>query len=284
VMSDILACRPSSFIALPLTQFSAGSHGNTLPAGLSQAGAGWNTELDGHPDALLRGGGQRRTWNPHKEQGSACRRFSLDERSKPIYEAMMWVLPESVTFSGRLPSPQKGRMLAFPHLMHSHNSASLHIVQGGGKKYKRWRVASLVEVHHARFLLRPFALEFFLADQANALLSFASSQVCFHYCLEDASYLFSFSLLKQPTQQASQGGFRMCYTSAWRGTPFAISSRSLTPYILHKCRWPRMWPSSCSASVHISQSLIASGSRTRQTGCSSAGSAGKSPTLTTSCR
>ncbi len=49
-------------------------------------------------------------------------------------------------------------------------------MQGSGRKYKRWRVASLVEVHHARFLLRPFALEFFMADRANALLSFPSSQ------------------------------------------------------------------------------------------------------------
>ncbi len=54
------------------------------------------------------------------------------------------------------------------------------LLQGGGKKYKRWRVASLVEVHHARFLLRPFALEFFLRDQANALLSFPSAQVLPH--------------------------------------------------------------------------------------------------------
>jgi hypothetical protein len=52
----------------------------------------------------------------------------------------------------------------------------LHL-QGGGRKYKRWSIASMVEVHHARFLLRPFALEIFLADQSNALLNFPTSQV-----------------------------------------------------------------------------------------------------------
>lgn len=40
--------------------------------------------------------------------------------------------------------------------------------------HKRWAVAELVAVHHARFLLRPAALEIFLADRSNVLLSFAS--------------------------------------------------------------------------------------------------------------
>lgn len=43
--------------------------------------------------------------------------------------------------------------------------------------HKRWAVSELVAVHHARFLLRPAALEIFLADRSNALLSFASPKV-----------------------------------------------------------------------------------------------------------
>jgi hypothetical protein len=35
----------------------------------------------------------------------------------------------------------------------------------------------LAELHHARFLLQPAALELFLADRTNALLSFDSPEV-----------------------------------------------------------------------------------------------------------
>ena len=46
-----------------------------------------------------------------------------------------------------------------------------------GRQHKRWPIAAITEVHHARFLLQPFALEIFLADRANALLSFPSAEV-----------------------------------------------------------------------------------------------------------
>ena len=52
-----------------------------------------------------------------------------------------------------------------------------------GKQYKRWSTAALIELHQARFLLRPFALELFLADRSNALFSFPSAEVGFLVCL-----------------------------------------------------------------------------------------------------
>jgi len=47
-----------------------------------------------------------------------------------------------------------------------------------GVKHKRWFLDSLAEVHHTRFLLQPAALEVFVHDRSNALLSFPSHQVC----------------------------------------------------------------------------------------------------------
>ena len=44
--------------------------------------------------------------------------------------------------------------------------------------HKRWACAELAAVHHARYLLRPAALELFMADRSNALLNFASPKVC----------------------------------------------------------------------------------------------------------
>ena len=55
-----------------------------------------------------------------------------------------------------------------------HHSA--HTLQG--VKHKRWFLDSLAEVHHTRFLLQPAALEVFVHDRSNALLSFPSHQVC----------------------------------------------------------------------------------------------------------
>lgn len=43
-------------------------------------------------------------------------------------------------------------------------------------KYKRWPIAAMIEVHHMRFLLRPFALEVFLSDRSTALFSFPSAK------------------------------------------------------------------------------------------------------------
>ena len=43
--------------------------------------------------------------------------------------------------------------------------------------HKRWQLASLREAHHARFLLRPSALELFMADRSTALLNFPSAKV-----------------------------------------------------------------------------------------------------------
>ena len=47
-----------------------------------------------------------------------------------------------------------------------------------GIKHKRWFLDSLAEVHHTRFLLQPAALEVFVLDRSNALLSFPTHQVC----------------------------------------------------------------------------------------------------------
>lgn len=50
--------------------------------------------------------------------------------------------------------------------------------QRPARAHKRWPLAALAELHHARFLLQPSALELFLADRTNALLSFPSPEVC----------------------------------------------------------------------------------------------------------
>ena len=49
--------------------------------------------------------------------------------------------------------------------------------QRPARAHKRWPLAAMAELHHARFLLQPSALELFLADRANALLSFPSPEV-----------------------------------------------------------------------------------------------------------
>ena len=46
------------------------------------------------------------------------------------------------------------------------------------RTHKRWPLAQLAELHHARFLLQPCALELFLADRTTALLCFPSQEVC----------------------------------------------------------------------------------------------------------
>lgn len=46
------------------------------------------------------------------------------------------------------------------------------------RTHKRWPLAQLAELHHARFLLQPCALELFLADRTTALLCFGSPEVC----------------------------------------------------------------------------------------------------------
>ncbi len=47
----------------------------------------------------------------------------------------------------------------------------------GARTFKRWPVASLVEVHHARFLLQPSAVELFFSDRSSAMINFESSEV-----------------------------------------------------------------------------------------------------------
>jgi PH domain associated with Beige/BEACH len=47
----------------------------------------------------------------------------------------------------------------------------------GVRTFKRWPVASLEEVHHARFLLQPSAVELFFSDRSSAMLNFESSEV-----------------------------------------------------------------------------------------------------------
>ena len=48
----------------------------------------------------------------------------------------------------------------------------------GTTKHKRWFLDALAEVHHTRFLLQPAALEVFVHDRSNALLSFPSHKAC----------------------------------------------------------------------------------------------------------
>jgi PH domain associated with Beige/BEACH len=56
-------------------------------------------------------------------------------------------------------------------------STALSDAVQAGRVHKRWACAELAAVHHARYLLRPAALELFLADRSNALLSFPSPKV-----------------------------------------------------------------------------------------------------------
>ena len=49
--------------------------------------------------------------------------------------------------------------------------------QGSGRYYKRWILDSIAEVHFARFLLRPSALELFQHDRSTALVNFPDAQV-----------------------------------------------------------------------------------------------------------
>ena len=45
------------------------------------------------------------------------------------------------------------------------------------RTHKRWPLTQLAELHHARFMLQPCALELFLANCTTALLCFGSSEV-----------------------------------------------------------------------------------------------------------
>lgn len=47
----------------------------------------------------------------------------------------------------------------------------------GPRLHKRWAMEEVVAVHHARYLLRPTALEIFMSGRKSALLAFPSAQV-----------------------------------------------------------------------------------------------------------
>lgn len=44
--------------------------------------------------------------------------------------------------------------------------------------HRRWAIADVKELHHARFLLRPSALKIFMLDRSNALLNFPTNKAC----------------------------------------------------------------------------------------------------------
>ena len=46
-----------------------------------------------------------------------------------------------------------------------------------GRTHKVWPIAQVSELHHARYLLQPQALELFMHDRASALLSFQTPKV-----------------------------------------------------------------------------------------------------------
>ena len=48
-----------------------------------------------------------------------------------------------------------------------------------GRSHKVWLVAQVAELHHARYLLQPRALELFLYNHSSALLSFETPKVSY---------------------------------------------------------------------------------------------------------
>ena len=45
------------------------------------------------------------------------------------------------------------------------------------RTHKSWAIAQICELHHARYLLQPRALELFLYNHSSALLSFENPKV-----------------------------------------------------------------------------------------------------------
>lgn len=59
-----------------------------------------------------------------------------------------------------------------------HISFLLALFDGQGQRtHKSWPIALIAELHHARYLLQPRALELVLSNRSSALLSFATPKV-----------------------------------------------------------------------------------------------------------
>lgn len=70
--------------------------------------------------------------------------------------------------------------LAEPMLLPLMPHIATHILNAaqGGRTHKSWPVAQIAELHHARYLLQPRAIELFMSNGSSALLSFATAKVC----------------------------------------------------------------------------------------------------------
>ncbi len=78
--------------------------------------------------------------------------------------------------------------------------------------HKRWASADIASVHHARYLLRPAALEIFLADRSNALLSFPSPKARAALPFSVDWIHKAFALMRPPASGAGEppGGLLQC--------------------------------------------------------------------------
>ncbi len=73
----------------------------------------------------------------------------------------------------------------------------VHAMQEG-RTHKVWPIAQVAELHHARYLLQPRALELFLYSRSSALLSFETPKVscwpsqfiCIHLSYMHAELIF----------------------------------------------------------------------------------------------
>ena len=91
---------------------------------------------------------------------SACKLTSeIDCRAAPV-------MPHAALIATFIPTPCT---------LHS-TAATLSAAQGG-RTHKSWPVAQIAELHHARYLLQPRAIELFMSNGASALLSFVNAKV-----------------------------------------------------------------------------------------------------------
>ncbi|KAK9824084.1 hypothetical protein WJX72_007613 [[Myrmecia] bisecta] len=85
---------------------------------------------------------------------------------KHVVPGTLRLMPGQLHFIGDLPAEEATRANQSPG---EKPKAS--------RTHKRWPLGRITEVHHARYLLQPNALEIFLADRSNALLNFADNKV-----------------------------------------------------------------------------------------------------------
>lgn len=100
----------------------------------------------------------------------------------------------------------------------------------GTRTFKRWPVAALVEVHHARFLLQPSAMELFFSDRSSAMLNFESAEVSPIYFI--IIYLF-FVIALSPMQFARFSCFNVVSTGKGTSKSLIIINASTSSLGLH---------------------------------------------------